>query len=127
MDFSDILRRAAAGEQLSVSPQPLTDEEREEMKRQREMAMNAAMQAGPMMGTIGKFGGIRGVLQGGKGQPSGALKEASYEAPNLGKLEQADEVLRETMRRSAQQPKEIPSKEMSAEEFEQIMKLFGGK
>lgn len=127
MDFREILKRAAAGEQMSVSPEPLSDEEREEMKRQRQMAMDAAMQAGPMMGTVSKFSGIRGALGKLKEAPK-PLKEFSYESPNFKDPVSADDAVKQMSKMSMErQAPSMPSKEISAEELEQIMKLFGGK
>lgn len=127
MDFREILKRAAAGEQLSVSPEPLSDEEREEMKRQRQLAMDAAMQAGPTMGTISKFGGIRNALGKLKEAPK-PLKEFSYENPNFKDTVSGDDAVRQmTKMNMERQTPSLPSKEISAEELEQIMKLFGGK
>ena len=126
MDLKEVLKKALAGEQLIPGDNQLTDEEKLERLKQREMAMQAGMQAGPMMGTIGKFGGIRNALGKLNEQPK-PLKEFSYEAPEMMKHLQADDAVRETIKRSMNAPKELPPREMTAEEFEQIMKLFGGK
>lgn len=129
MDFSELLRLAAEGKQIVPSESPLSDEEREERLRQRQFALDSAMQAGPTMGTVKNFGGVMKLIDGGKGKPlpTGRLKEAEFISPDLDKLQQSDQVLKETIQRSINKPDSIPSKKMSAEEFENIMKLFGGK
>lgn len=145
MDFKEILKRAAAGEQLVPSQDPLSEEEKIERLKQREMAMEAGMQAGPMMGTVKNFGGIMRMVQGGKQppkplhtdspmftkeavKPTGKLKEFAHENPSFKDSVSPDDAVRQMTKMSMERKTpSLPSKEMSKEQLDEIMRLFGGK